>query len=126
MRIDFAHYFHFIWTRTQPIDCTYFKTPNSLNNKHTTISDKMVGKKEPREGKYDKAALFFNVLKLFPPTATFSISQVMEAKQFTCEEAQDHTLRQRVCCEAQCKDLRDAAFQIVLTAAREFIRTRLQ
>ena len=45
----------------------------------------------------------------------------MEAKQFTCEEAQDHTIRQRVCREAQRKNLCDAAFQIVLTAARKFV-----
>ena len=43
----------------------------------------------------------------------------MGAKQFTCEEAEDHTIRQRVC---RGKDLSDAAFQIVLTAAREFMR----
>ena len=78
--------------------------------------------KKPHEGKYDKAALFFNVLKLFPSTATISISQAKEAKQFTCEKAQDHTLWQRVCQEAQCNNLHDAAFQIVLTAACKFVR----
>ena len=49
----------------------------------------MVGKKQSREGKYEKAAVFFNVLKLFQPTATFGISQAMQARQFNREEAED-------------------------------------
>ena len=59
------------------------------------------------------------MLKLFPPTSLFGISQAMQARQLSLAESKDKTVQQRVHCEAGRKDLCDAAHRIVIAAARK-------
>ena len=66
--------------------------------------------------------MLYNLLKLFPLTSLFGISQAMQARQFSLAESEDKTVQQRVCREAGCKDLRDAAHKIVIAAARKTLR----